>query len=63
MNAAHLDGLLANGGGAAGVAKVGLCHDSHVADRQLQRAAALLLRNQARHRAVNLRASGYGGGV
>lgn len=52
---AHLERLLANGRGSAGVAKVRLRHDSDVGDGQLQRAAALLLRNQARHAAVHLR--------
>ena len=54
-HAAHLERLLANRGGCASQAKVRLRHHSHVGDGQLQRAAALLLRNQARHGAVDLR--------
>ena len=51
---AHLEGLLANGGGGAAMAKVRLRHDRHVRHRQLQGAAALLLGDEARHGAVHL---------
>ncbi len=44
---AHLERLLADGGRGAGQPCVRLRHHRHVRHRQLQRAAALLLRDQA----------------
>jgi hypothetical protein len=44
---AHLERLLADGGRGAGQPRVRLRHHRHVRHRQLQRAAALLLRDQA----------------
>ena len=50
----HLDRLFTDGGGNAGQPQVALRHHRDIADRQLQRATALLAGHQAGHRPVNL---------